>query len=146
MRTITILAAAATVLGLAAAGCGGGSSATKETAWEGEAKANAVYATQVPLYPGARIGSMMGSDTYGDGPDSHREGMAWWYDVAATQAELDAWYAPRLAGAAKSTGEDGGITYTLAPQGGEPGEELGVILENNQVRVFERTRAGKRKG
>jgi hypothetical protein len=146
MRTMTIMAAVA--LGLAAAGCGpaGGGGGGQEAKWEGEAKANAVYATQVPLYPGAKIGSMMGSDTYGDGPDSHREGMAWWYDVAATQAELDAWYATRLAGAAKSTGDDGGITYTLAPQGGEPGEELGVILEDNQVRVFERTKAGKRKG
>jgi hypothetical protein len=140
MRAITVAAAA---LAVAGAGC---SSEPREASWEGEAKSYAVYATQIPLYPGAKVSSVMGSDTYGDEPDSHGEGMAWWYEVEATQAELDTWHAARLTGATKSTEEDGGITYTLTPEGGEPGEELGVILEDKQLRVFERTRAGKHKG
>ena len=138
MRAIAIAAA----LALAAVGC---SSEPKEAKWEGEAKSYAVYATQIPLYPGAKVSDVMGSDTYGDEPDSHREGMAWWYEVEATQAELDTWYAARLTGAAKSTDDEGGITYTLAPAGGEPGEELGVLLEDKRLRVFERTKAGKHK-
>jgi hypothetical protein len=146
--TATLLVA---LVAAAAAGCGstGGTGGTgdngKEAKWEGEAKAYAVYATQIPLYPGAKIEDVMGSDTYGDTPDSHNEGMAWWYEVTATQAELDTWYAARLTGATK-TNEDGTIVYTLAPQGGESGEEMGVHLEDNKLRVFERTKAGKHKG
>ena len=123
------------------AGAGGG----KEAKWEGEAKSYAVYATQIPLYPGATIEDVMGSDTYGDTPDSHREGMAWWYEVTATQAELDTWYAARLTGATKEN-QDGTIVYTLTPAGGESGEEMGVYLEDNQLRVWERPKPGKHKG
>ena len=124
----------------------GCSSAPKQAQWEGEAKANAVYATQLPLYPGAKVTSMMGSDTYGDSPDSHAEGMAWWFEVTATQAELDAWYATHLPGASKTTDETGVIEYTLTPAGGELGENMGVRLADKELRVFERTKAGKHKG
>jgi hypothetical protein len=136
-----ILCAALVVVGLA--GC---SSAPKQAKWEGDEKAAAVYATQIPLYPGAKATHMMGSDSYGDTPADHSEGMAWWFEVPATQTELDAWYATHLAGAAKTTDELGAIQYTLTPSGGEPGETIGVRLSDHELHVFEDTKAGKHKG
>jgi hypothetical protein len=136
-----ILCAALVLVGLA--GC---STASKQAKWEGEAKSSAVYATQIPLYPGAKATDAMGSDSYGDTPADHTEGMAWWFEVPATQGELDAWYATHLSGAAKTTDETGTITYTLSPQGGEPGETMGVYLEDRELRVFENTKPGKHKG
>ena len=127
------------------AGCGGG--APKETKWDGSAKASAVYATQIPLYPGAKFENAMGSDTYADlamSAEGHEEGMSFWFEVSATQAELDAWYAERLTGYSK-TDEDGTITYTLTPAGAESGEEMGVYLEDNLLRVWESTKPGKHK-
>lgn|SRR5690349_1824867 len=129
------------VVGLA--GC---SSAPKQAKWEGDAKARAVYATQIPLYPGAKATDMMGSDSYGDTPAEHSEGMAWWFEVPATQQELDAWYATHLAGASKRTDDSGAIEYTLSPQGGEAGETMGVRLADHELRVFEDTKPGKHKG
>jgi hypothetical protein len=127
----------------AGAGC---SSEPKQAKWEGEAKTYAVYATQITLYPGAKVTDAMGSDSYGDTPADHVEGMAWWFEVPATQAELDAWYATHLTGAQKSTDDEGTIVYTLAPTGGEAGETMGVRLSDRELRVFERARAGKHKG
>ena len=94
---------------------------------------------------GAKIEDVMGSDTYGDEPESHREGMSFWFEVTATQAELDAWYSTRLAGASKEN-QDGTIVYTLTPAGAESGEEMGVYLEDNRLRVWESTKSGKHKG
>jgi len=128
---------------IVAVGC---SSAPKQANWEGEAAAHAVYATQIPLYPGAKVESIMGSDTYGDEPGSHGEGMAWWFEVTATQAELEAWYMQKLAGAEKQTEDDGSVTLTVTPDGAEPGERMGVILSENELRVFERTKGGKHRG
>jgi hypothetical protein len=126
-----------------AAGC---ASEPKQAKWEGEAKSYAVYATQIPLYPGAKATDAMGSDSYGDTPADHTEGMAWRFEVPATQGELDAWYATHLSGAAKSTDDEGTIIYTLTPSGAEPGEEMGVRLSDRELRVFESTKAGKHKG
>lgn len=136
-----ILGAALVVVGLA--GC---SSAPKQAKWEGEAKSAAVYATQIPLYPSAKATDAMGSDSYGDTPADHTEGMAWWFEVPATQAELDAWYATHLVGASKRTDDTGAIEYTLEPTGGEEGETMGVRLADHELRVFEDTKPGKHKG
>ena len=149
MKKVIATAGFAVLFGiLAMTGCapgGGGTTAgSAEAKWEGEAKSYAVYATQIPLYPGAKIDDVMGSDTYGDTPESHMKGMAWWYEVTATQAELDAWYTQRLSGTGYSkSNEDGTIVYTLTPQGAESGEEMGVYLEDNSLRVWERRKPGK---
>ena len=128
------------------AGCGSAGGGDKQAKWEGEAKANAVYATQLPLYPGAKSTHVMGSDSYGDTPADHSEGMAFWFEVPATQQELDAWYATHLVGASKRTDETGSIEYTVTPTGAEAGESMGVSLSDRQILVFEDTKPGKHKG
>lgn len=56
-----------------------------------------------------------------------------------------AWYDQRLPNAKKDINDDGDVTYTLTPPNGEPGEDMGVIVENGQLRVFEHTKGGKHK-
>ena len=133
----------AALVAVAVLGVGCAAGGPQEATWEGEAKSYAVYATQIPLYPGAKVEDVMGSDSFGDTEAGHTEGMAFWFAVSATRTELDGWYAERLTGATKTIDDEGAIIYTLAPEGGEAGEEVGVVLEENRLRVFEQTKAGK---
>lgn len=119
--------------------------APREAKWTAEAASLAVYATQVPLYPGAMIEDSMGNESYGDDPESYSEGMVWWYNVRAPQEDIVSWYAAKLPNAKREVLEDGAVQFTLAPQGGEAGEDMGVIIENGKFRVFENTKAGKHK-
>jgi hypothetical protein len=119
--------------------------AAKEAKWTAEAAQYAVYATQIPLYPGAKCEDVMGSDSYGDEPESHTEGMAWWYNVSAPKDKVVAWYEARLPKAVKTDGDDGSVVFTVEPEGGEAGEDMGVIIEEGKLRVFEHSRAGKHK-
>ncbi len=139
-RWISVLA----VLGVISAGC-----AASETKWKKEAASLAVYAQTLPLYPGLEFDDVMGSDTYGDEPDSHHEGLCYWFDVKNpdqdTKEKIVAWYDQKLPGARKEINDEGDVTYTLTPPNGEPGEDMGIIVENQKVRVFEHTKSGKHK-
>jgi hypothetical protein len=129
------------ILALAAlAGC-----AEKEAKWSGDAARFAVYATQIPLYPGAKIEDVMGSTSWGDDPNSESQGMAWWYSVKDPREKVVAWYEARVPQATRSVGDDGSTIFTLPPRGGEAGEDMGVAVEDGKIRVFEHTKPGKRK-
>ncbi len=69
--TVAALACATALLGCAA----------RETQWSGEAAAMVVYAKSIPLYPGAKARDSMGSQSWGDTPDSYLEGMTVWFEV-----------------------------------------------------------------
>ena len=135
-RILGVLAA----FGVLSAGCAPG-----ETKWTAEAASMAVYAQSIPLYPGIELDDAMGSDSYGDEPDSHIEGLTFWFDVKDPKEKLIAWYDARLPDATKEINEEGDVIYTLTPPNGEPGEDMGVILEEGRLRVFEHTRGGKHK-
>jgi hypothetical protein len=141
MRTRAIVVLASAALWPALLGC-----AAQEAKWTQEAAQYSVYAAkQIPLYPGAKVEDVMGSDSYGDSPEEHSEGMAWWFVVEHPKDKVVAWYDARLQKAKRTTDEDGDIIYTMIPEGGEAGEEMGVIVEEGKVRVFESTKAGKHK-
>ena len=139
-RWMVVLAA----LAVLTAGC-----AARETKWKSEAAALAVYAQNIPLYPGLEFDDVMGSDSYGDEPDSHSEGLCYWFNVKDpakdTKEKLVAWYDERLPNAKMEINDEGDVTYTLTPPNGEPGEDMGVIVEEGKLRVFEHTRGGKHK-
>jgi hypothetical protein len=101
------------------------------------------YANQIPVYPGAEIEDAMGSESWGDTPESHSYGMTWWFKGSATQEQLVAFYDFALAGAKREVDDEGAVHWTLAPQASEPGEEIGVIVEQDGFRIREET---KRKG
>jgi hypothetical protein len=132
-RRLAMLVAVMTVLG----GCG-----ASETKWTAEAAQYAVYATQIPLYPGAEAEDAIGSEMQGE---VVTEGMTFWFKVDAPKDQVVAWYEAKLAGATRRTLEEGEIMFTLAPRGGEVGEEMGVIVDHGRFRVFENTKAGKHK-
>ena len=120
--------------------------AAKEAKWSGETAAMVVYAKSIPLYPGAKAKDAMGSDSYGDTPDSHSEGMAIWFEVKDYDREkMLAWYRERLPNATTETLDDGMIQLTVPVPGGEPTENMGVVIGADDFRVFEHTRAGKHK-
>jgi len=116
-----------------AMGCGNG-----EAKWSAEAAQYAAYATQIPLYPGTKIVDAMGGESWGDEPDSYSYGMSWWCETKATRAELLAWYQAKLPDAKRSTPYDEVIELTVTPKGAKPGEDMGVLIEEDgKYRVFE---------
>lgn len=142
MRRVTIVE-----LGLALAGLGLFACSDPETpgaAWPPEAAQYAVYATRIPLYPGTKVEDAMGADTLGGDPDATRYRMVWWCTAKASKDELRTWYQGKLSGAASSVTDDGYVVLTLVPEGSQPNEQMGVIIEmDGKYRVFERTRRKK---
>ena len=131
---------AAIVCGAALSGC-----AAKEAKWSGETASMVVYAKTIPLYPGAKAKDAMGSDSYGDTEDSHSEGMCVWFEVKDyDKAKVLAWYRERLPNAKTETLDDT-IVLTVRPPNGEPGEDMGVYIDQAGFRVFENTKPGKHK-
>lgn len=118
--------------------------ATDEARWSNEVVDLVVYGKQIPLYPGSVADNAMGSDSYGDEPDSHSEGMTVWFKVPEYDKEkVLAWYQERLPDAVREVTEEGDVKLTMTPAGGEPGEEVGVYIESDGFRVFEHTKPGK---
>jgi hypothetical protein len=122
----------------ALAGC-----SAREARWTGEAARHSVYATQVPLYPGAKLEQVMDSDRYDHAPDPFSEGRTWWFVVPDSPDEVAAWYEARLPEAVRTTDARGDVVFTIAPKGAEPGEHAGVTIQDGKIVVFERTRGGK---
>ena len=135
------LALSATVAATALVGC-----AVNETSWEGETASHVVYAKQIPLYPGSKARDSMGSESWGDTPDSYSEGMAVWFEVQGFDREkVLAWYEEKLPNAKTEVLDSGSIELTVPVPNGEPGEDMGVVIETDGFRVFENTKAGKHK-
>lgn len=141
MGRLTRWAAAGLAAALAVAGC-----ATQEAKWSAEAASHVVYAKTIPLYPGAQARDVMGSQSWGDDPDSYSEGMSVWFEVKDYSREkVLAWYEERLRGAETEVLDDGAIQLTIPAPNGEKGEDMGVIIDADGFRVFEHTKAGKHK-
>jgi hypothetical protein len=135
------------VLAVAALGCSAAGGANQPGKWTGEAATLVVYAQQVPLYPGAKAEDAMGSDSYGDTPEEHSEGMSIWFKVEGyDKAKVLAWYEERLSGYQRSTLDDDTVELRMPAPGGEPGEEVGVWIDDDGFRVFEDTKPGKHRG
>lgn len=134
MNRSIAMALAATAGVISLVGC-----AAKETKWSAEAAQYAAYATRIPLYPGTKIKDAMGSESWGDGPQSYSYGMTWWCETKATRDELLAWYTARLPNAERATPyDDNTIELKVIPEGAKPGEDMGVLIEDDgKYRVFE---------
>jgi hypothetical protein len=136
-RIVMLLAAAACAASLAA--CSGNSNG-----WDSASAEYAAYATQMPLYPKSKITDAMGSESWGDGPDSYSYGMAWWCEVKATKAEILAFYAGKYPSAERRNTDGGAIELKVIPAGAKPGEYMGVwIDEDGKYRIFESRKSKK---
>src|SRR5262245_20508908 len=103
MSALTIV----TLCALALAGC-----ATRKTVLP-----YAVYADQVPIYPGAVLKDAMGSTSAGDTPESGSDGMAWFFDVKAPADEMVAFYQQRLPQAKRDAEWGDGVRLVWVPEG-----------------------------
>lgn len=106
----------------------------------------AVYADQIPVYPGAVLEEAMGSTSAGDTPESMSDGMAWFFDVKAPAAPMVAFYEQRLPQAKRDAEWDDGVRLVWAPTGGAPGEELSVVISENKLTIREEVKPGRRPG
>jgi hypothetical protein len=139
MKGIVSVAIVVAVAGALLSGC-----AAKEAKWSGETASMVVYAKSIPLYPGAKAKDAMGSNSYGDTPDSQSEGLAIWFEVKDYDRErVLAWYRERLPNATTQVLETGTVQLTVPVPNGEPGEDMGVAIGGEDFRVFEHTKPGK---
>lgn len=123
--------------GLLAGGCGGVTTASHPLS-------GAVYANRVPIYPSAIYKDSMGGTGYGDA-GAVSESLSWFFEVPDSVEKMSAFYAGRLPGAERDQeGEE--VTYTIAPEGAEPGENIVVTIRAGELQITESVKPGKRKG
>lgn len=122
---------------LAAAGCGGAKQA---------ALPDAVYANSIPIYPGAVLDGAMGSTSMGDTPESMSDGMAWFFEIEAPADKMLAFYQQKLPNARRDPDWEEGVRLVWSPEGGAPGEELSVVIGENELSFRESVRPGRRPG
>lgn len=107
---------------------------------------HAVYANAVPIYPGAELEDAMGSTSGGDTPESQSDGMAWFFDVQAPEDQLVAFYEKKLPGAKRDPVWQEGVRLVWVPPGAQPGEEVAIVIGENELTIHEDVRPGKRPG
>ena len=104
----------------------------------------AMFATQVPVYPGARVTDAMGSESSGDEADSYAEGMCWWLKFNAPTERVVAFYDAALPNAKRAVSEDdGGIDWTFVPAGGRPADRVTVHVQGDELRISEDVQGGR---
>jgi hypothetical protein len=97
----------------------------------------AVYANQVPVYPRAELTDAMGSESWGDEPDSYSKGMGWEFEFKGEKADVVTFYDAALPNAAREVAEDGEVIWTLVPEGALPGEEVMVRVGEKEFWIHE---------
>ncbi len=140
MKARTIAAAVGTAaLALAAAGCAARSAK--------DLLPGAVYAAKVvPVYRDAELTDVLGSDSWGDGPDSYTQGQTWYFDTGDSQKKVLAFYEKLLPDAERKTNDDGSVTFRIVPAGAEKFEYVQVTVGEGEIRIGEHCRPGKIRG
>ena len=119
-----------------------GCAADPHAQWKG---LGAVYASQVPIYPGARFDDAMGGDYYGNSMDHVAETMSWYFNVADGPEKVVAYYERKFPNAEKKIGEDGEVVLKFVPNGAEPGEIMWLRVRKGRLSIGEETKPGKHK-
>jgi len=133
-RTAAVVAAAA--LAATALGCAAKSNLDQLP--------GAVYAARaVHVYRSAVLTNLMGNETWGDGPDSYMQGQTWYFDVSDSKATVLKFYEKELAGAERTTNDDGSISFKVIPAGAEKDEFVTVTVDEGEIRIGEHCRPGK---
>jgi hypothetical protein len=107
---------------------------------------HAVYANAVPIYPGAVLEDAMGSTSTGETPESVSDGMAWFFEVEAPADRLLAFYQRKLPDAKRDPVWQEGVRLVWVPPGASPGEEVAVVIDDNELTIHEQVRSGRRPG
>lgn len=110
-------------------------------------KLDVVYASQVPIYPGAQVDDAMGGSYYGEGlNDKVSETMTYWFKIdPKNHDKIVAFYEQEMPQAKKSLNDEGDIQFEFTPQGAEDGERVWVTVQKDKLRIGEETKPGKHK-
>jgi hypothetical protein len=104
----------------------------------------AMFANQVPVYPGAQVTDSMGSQSYGDEADSYFEGMCYWLKFKGSTDQVIAFYDAALPNAEKTADEsDGATVWTFTPAGGHPADRVTVRVKDQELRITEDVQGGR---
>jgi hypothetical protein len=108
---------------------------------------DAVYASQVPVFPGAQFQDAMGGSYYGEGfNDKVSESKSYFFEIDPQKHEqIVAFYEKELASATRTTDEDGDIRFELVPRGAEGDEKVYVVIGRDRLQIGEETKPGKHK-
>ena len=100
----------------------------------------AVYAEQIPVYQSAQVTDMIGGVTSDlDGGEAYHQ-ASWWLESSDSREDIEAWYESQLPNVSKISEDwgDGPVTvYSWVPEGGKPGEELSIVISNDDIQVTE---------
>lgn len=121
-----------------------GCSQNHYTQWK---KLDVVYASQVPIFPGAEVEDAMGGNYYGESLDEHvSETMTYWFKIdPKNRDQIVAFYEKALPNARRTVDEDGEVHFEFVPQGAESGEKVWVGVGSDRLRIGEETKPGKHK-
>lgn len=98
----------------------------------------AVFAADlVPVYKSAELSDQMGSESWGDTPESYTKGNCWFFKTKTPKDKIVAFYAEKFPGAERTTGEDGDITFKLRPEGASEYEDVYVTVSDGEIRIGE---------
>jgi hypothetical protein len=103
----------------------------------------AVYATAIPVYPGAKLEDIMGGNYYNDigGPVTFTS-QSWFFDLEAPVAKVVDFYAKNLPqGARRVEAEDDAVSFEWIPQGAAEGEEVHVTIREKRLQIGETVKA-----
>jgi hypothetical protein len=105
--------------------------------------AGAAYGDQIPVYPDATLRDT-GGGTYADalgGPVTF-ESKSWFFTIG-DGAKVIAFYQQKLPGATREDDEDG-VSFRFTPRGGQPGEDISVVIRKGELQISEVVKPGKR--
>ena len=104
----------------------------------------AVYATQIPVYPKAKLRDVGGGNYYEDigGPVTF-ESKSWFFGFDDLQ-QVVAFYQQQLPNAAREDEEDE-VRFKFTPTGAEDGEDVSVVVRKDELQISEVVKPGKRK-
>ncbi len=103
-----------------------------------------VYASQIPVYSGAKYKDSfggMGYDEIGGPPTS--QSMSWFFELKDPTEKVIAFYAEKLPKAKRESTAQGEV-FSFAPVGSEPTEFVWVTIRSGELQITESVKFGKR--
>jgi hypothetical protein len=128
--------------GLLVAGRVGGSKSAGLSPKESPMK-GAVYATSIPVYPGAKLIRVMGGNSMNEigGPVTYTS-QSWFFKTSDAPAKVIEYYRLNLPqGYRPKDAEEGGVAFEWIPPGSVEGESVSIRIRDRQLQIGETVKA-----
>ena len=103
----------------------------------------AVYASVIPIYPGAKFTDIMGGNYYEEfgGPVTFTS-QSWFFDISDPVEKVVAFYRSKLPqGYRDVEAEEGSVAFEWTPPGAVDGEDVTVVISEGQLQIGETVKA-----